>query len=139
MKKIFYWSPFLSNVATIGNVLNSAYSLSKYEKNSFDTYIIDVLGEWNDKKKDLLEKNINYIKLGKLSFRFSISGFIKSRVLSFFLFIASVSPLYFLLKKEKPDYLIIHLLTSIPLVLLIFFNFKTKFILRISGLPRFNF
>ena len=115
MKKIFYWSPFLSNVATIGNVLNSAYSLSKYEKNSFDTYIIDVLGEWNDKKKDLLEKNINYIKLGKLSFRFSISGFIKSRVLSFFLFIASVSPLYFLLKKEKPDYLIIHLLTSIPL------------------------
>jgi len=139
MKKIFYWSPFLSNVATIGNVLNSAYSLSKYEKNSFDTYIIDVLGEWNDKKKDLLEKNVNYIKLGKLSFRFSISGFIKSRVLSFFLFIASVSPLYFLLKKEKPDYLIIHLLTSIPLVLLIFFNFKTKFILRISGLPRFNF
>ena len=139
MKKIFYWSPFLSNVATIGNVLNSAYSLSKYEKNSFNTYIIDVLGEWNDKKKDLLKKNINYIKLGKINVRFSISGFIKSRVLSFFLFIASVSPLYFLLKKEKPDYLIIHLLTSIPLVLLIFFNFKTKFILRISGLPRFNF
>ena len=56
MKKIFYWSPFLSNVATIGNVLNSAYSLSKYEKNSFNTYIIDVLGEWNDKKKRLIRK-----------------------------------------------------------------------------------
>ena len=139
MKKIFYWSPFLSNVATIGNVLNSAYSLSKYEKNSFNTYIIDVLGEWNEKKKDLLEKNINYIKLGKLSFSFSISGFIKSRVLSFFLFIVSILPLFFLLKKEKPDYLIIHLLTSIPLSLLIFFNFKTKFVLRISGLPRLNF
>lgn len=139
MKKIFYWSPFLSNVATIGNVLNSAYSLSKYEKDSFNTYIIDVFGEWNDKKKGLLEKNINYIKLGKLNFSFSISGFIKSRVLSFFLFIVSISPLYFLLKKEKPEYLIIHLLTSIPLSLLIFFNFKTKFVLRISGLPRLNF
>ena len=65
------------------------------------------------KKKDLLEKKINYIKLGKLSINLPISGFIKSRVLSFFFF-SSISPLYFLLKKEKPDYLIIHLLTSIP-------------------------
>ena len=86
-----------------------------------DTYILDVFGEWNDKKKDLLEKKINYIKLGKLSINFPISGFIKSRVLSIFLFISSISPLYFLLKKEKPDYLIIHLLTSIPLVLVNFF------------------
>mgnify|MGYP001196033147 FL=1 len=32
-----------------------------------------------------------------------------------------------------------HLLTSIPLILLLFFKFETKFILRISGLPRLNF
>ena len=32
-----------------------------------------------------------------------------------------------------------HLLTSLPLTLLLFFQFKTKFILRISGLPRLNF
>ena len=31
------------------------------------------------------------------------------------------------------------MLTSIPFSLLIFFNFETKFILRISGLPRLNF
>ena len=139
MKKIFYWSPFLSNVATIGNVLNSAYSLNKYGKNSFKTYILDVLGEWSNRKKDLLEKNINYIKLGKLSINLPISGFIKSRILSMFLFVLKIFPLYFLLKREKPDYLIIHLLTSIPLVLLLFFNFETRFILRISGLPRLNF
>ena len=59
MKKIFYWSPFLSNVATIGNVLNSAYSLSKYGNNSFNTYILDVLGEWSDKKNELLKSDIN--------------------------------------------------------------------------------
>jgi len=139
MKKIFYWSPFLSNVATIGNVLNSAYSLNKYGKNSFKTYILDVLGEWSNRKKDLLEKNINYIKLGKLSINLPISGFIKSRILSMFLFVLKIFPLYFLLKREKPDYLIIHLLTSIPLVLLLFFNFETRFILRISGLPQLNF
>ena len=139
MKKIFYWSPFLSNVATIGNVLNSAYSLNKYGKNSFKTYILDVLGEWSNRKKDLLEKNINYIKLGKLSINLPISGFIKSRILSMVLFVLKIFPLYFLLKREKPDYLIIHLLTSIPLVLLLFFNFETRFILRISGLPQLNF
>ena len=68
-----------------------------------------------------------------------ISGFLKSRFLSILIFFSSIYPLLKLLKKEKPDYLIIHLLTSIPFSLLIFFNFKTKFILRISGLPRLNF
>ena len=139
MKKIFYWSPFLSNVATIGNVLNSAYSLSKYGKSSFNTYILDILGEWSGKKKDLLAKNINHIKLGKLKINLPISGYLKSRFISIIIFILSISPLYFLLKREKPDYLIIHLLTSVPLTLLFFFNFETKFILRISGLPRLNF
>jgi glycosyltransferase involved in cell wall biosynthesis len=139
MKKIFYWSPFLSNVATIGNVLNSAYSLSKYGNNSFNTYILDVLGEWSDKKNELLKSDINYIKLGNLNINLPITGFFKSRILSIVAFILNISPLYFLLKKEKPDYLIIHLLTSIPLTLLILFNLETKFILRISGLPKLNF
>ena len=48
-------------------------------------------------------------------------------------------PLLKTLKKNKPDYIIIHLITSLPLILLLFFNFETKFILRISGYPRMNF
>ena len=32
-------------------------------------------------------------------------------------------------KKEKPDYLIIHLLTISPLIINFFFNIKTKIIL----------
>ena len=43
-----------------------------------------------------------------------------------------------ILKKNPPDYIIVHLITSLPLILLSIFNFKTKFILRISGLPRLN-
>ena len=43
-----------------------------------------------------------------------------------------------LLKKEKPDFIIIHLITSLPLFLLLLFSFKTKFILRISGYPKLN-
>jgi len=139
MKKIFYWSPYLSNVATIRNVVNSAYSLIKYDKISFRAYILDVFGEWNTKKKELSEKKIEYLKLSSLKINLPISGYLKSRVVSIRIFFSSIYPLLKLLKKEKPDYLIIHLLTSIPLALLIFFNFETKFILRISGLPRLNF
>ena len=139
MKKIFYWSPYLSNVATIRNVVNSAYSLIKYDKISFRAYILDVFGEWDIKKKELSEKKIEYLKISNLKINLPISGFLKSRFLSILIFFSSIYPLIKLLKKEKPDYLIIHLLTSIPLSLLIFFNFKTKFVLRISGLPRLNF
>ncbi len=51
----------------------------------------------------------------------------------------SFFPLKKLIKNKEPDFLIIHLITSLPLLLLILFNFKTKFILRISGNPRMNF
>jgi len=139
MKKIFYWSPYLSNVATIRNVVNSAYSLNKYDKISFRAYILDVFGEWDTKKKELFEKKIEYLKVSNFKINLPISGFFKSRFLSILIYFSSIYPLLKLLKKEKPDYLIIHLLTSIPFSLLIFFNFETKFILRISGLPRLNF
>ena len=32
MKKIYYWSPHISNVATIKNVINSAISIKKFSK-----------------------------------------------------------------------------------------------------------
>ena len=54
------------------------------------------------------------------------------------MFLIGFFPLKKILKINKPDYLIIHLITSLPLVLLIMFNFKSKFILRISGYPRMN-
>ena len=38
----------------------------------------------------------------------------------------------------KPNKIILHLITSLPLLLLKLFNFKTEFILRISGYPRLN-
>ena len=41
--------------------------------------------------------------------------------------------------QKKPDFFVIHLVSSLPLVLLILFNFQTKFILRISGYPHLTF
>jgi glycosyltransferase involved in cell wall biosynthesis len=54
------------------------------------------------------------------------------------MFLIGFFPLKKILKVNQPDYLIVHLITSLPLVLLIMFSFKTKFILRISGYPRMN-
>ena len=43
------------------------------------------------------------------------------------------------MKNKKPDYLIIHLITSLPLIVLNLLNIKTKMILRISGFPKLNY
>ena len=38
---LYYWAPFLSKVATVNSVLNSASSLQRYSKNNIKTYIIN--------------------------------------------------------------------------------------------------
>ena len=62
----------------------------------------------------------------------------KSRFSYLFIFFISLFKLLKLINSEKPDYLIIHLITSLPIFASMFFNKKTKIILRISGLPRLN-
>ena len=138
MKKIFYWSPHISNVATIKNVINSAISIKKFSKDQVNVSILDVAGEWEEHKENFKENNINYIKVSKSKFNsfFPISGFFKSRLMYFTIFFLKIRYLKKILEREKPDYLFIHLITVIPLVLLYFFKFDTKFILRISGLPK---
>ena len=138
MKKIFYWSPHISNVATIKNVVNSASSIKKFCKKDTEVYIIDVIGEWKKFKDKLAFNNIGYLKISKIDLnRFlPITGFIKSRIIFFLIFFKNFFPLKKLIEKEKPDYLIVHLITVLPLVLLLFYKPDTKFVLRISGLPK---
>ena len=107
----------------------------------YDPSIINFFGEFNQFEKKIKERNINLINY----LRFNLSnllpykGKIKSRISFIILFMLGFMPLLKTLKKNKPDYIIIHLITSLPLILLLFFNFETKFILRISGYPRMNF
>ena len=75
----------------------------------------------------------------KINLKLPDNGFFLSRISFIVIFLFSFFPLLRLLKKEKPEYLIIHLNTSLPLILLLIFDFKTKFILRISGNPKLNF
>ena len=137
MKKIIYWSPHINpHIATVKAVLNSALSLSKYDKN-IQINIINIFGEW-DKYKDICKKdNINIINLTNFSFKLPIHGFLKSRLFYIFISIISIFKVPFLLNRVKPDYFIAHLIV-IPILFISMFYLKTKFILRISGLPKFN-
>jgi len=95
MKKIFYWSPYLSNVATIKNVINSAKSIKKFDKSGSIVSLIDVIGEWKNHKKYIIQANIDLIKLSgfDLSSFFPITGFIKTRLSFLFIFFFKYIPL----------------------------------------------
>ena len=60
--KIFYWSPFISKVATVSSVIRSAESIVKYSKkdNNINLAIIDAIGEWENYKK-LIDPKIEII------------------------------------------------------------------------------
>ena len=137
-KKIFYWSPCLDRVGTIISTINSAISLSKYDKNN-DVKIINVCGEWDQYKEMLNNNSINLIDLNFKYFKIlPKKGFLSSRFSYIVIYILSFFPLYFLLKKQKPNKIVLHLITSLPLTLLNLFKFNTDFILRISGYPKLN-
>ena len=138
--KVFYWSPYLSHVATITAVLNSAISLKKYSKNLIDISIINSSGEWNSHKNDLSNSDIKVIDIFKKEFFKNLPryGFIRSRFSYLKIFFLSFFSLKKLLNQNKPNFLIIHLITSLPLLLNFLFKFETKFILRISGYPKLN-
>ena len=101
-KSIYYWSPFLTQIATIKAVINSAYSLNKFDK-KFDATILNIFGEFNKNLSEIKDKKINILnfynlnisrylpKHGKTSSRFS---FIIFFLLGFF-------PLLRILKKKK--------------------------------------
>ena len=134
--KIFYWAPWIGKVGTIKAVINSADILEKYSKNSIKTKIIDAVGEWK-----MYEKKNRYISLSRIKFHKYLPkrGFFNSRLSYLIIFFFSFIPLLNLIKKEKPDFLIAQLITSLPIFLNYIFKFETKVILRISGYPKMNF
>ena len=134
--KIFYWAPWIGNIGTIKAVLNSAYILKHYSKNEIKTKIINSVGEW-EKYKD----NTEVINLRKSNIYKYLpqGGFLFSRITYIIIFLSSFWSLKKLLKKENPDFLIVQLITSLPLFLKMLFNLDTKLILRISGYPKMNF
>tara|TARA_Y200000002_G_scaffold373777_1_gene373447 strand:- start:78 stop:1217 length:1140 start_codon:yes stop_codon:yes gene_type:complete len=136
--KIFYWCPFIDKVGTVQAVINSAHSIAKFDRN-YKPIILNTVGEWDDYRADILKKNIQIKNLteSKILNNNNRRGFFNSRVLYIKIILRLIFPLISFLKEKKDNYLIICLITSLPLFLNIFFN-KKNIILRISGLPKFT-
>ena len=137
-KKVIYWSPCLNPVGTIKSTINSAVSLSKYSKD-YEVIIINACGEW-DKYLDYFKDN--HVKIINFKYKFfkylPKRGYIQSRFSYIVIFLLCFLPLIKLIKFNKPDFFIAHLVTSLPLMVMNLFKTDTKFILRISGMPRLN-
>jgi len=140
MSTVYYWSPCLNKVGTLKSTINSAISLSKYSNREYNVKIINSCGEWNEYENLFKENNIEILNFHFNYFKYlPKKGFIASRFSYLIIILLSAIPLLRLLKKNQPDFIILHLVTFLPLFLLNIFNFKTKFILRISGYPKLNF
>jgi glycosyltransferase involved in cell wall biosynthesis len=139
-QKIFYWSPFFSKVGTVTSVINSARALQRYSNKEYEVCIIDSIGEWGTLDKKLI-KDLNFIKI----YSFPIynllpkGGFIKSRISQLIIFFYSFFNLFKVIKKEKPNFLIANLITSLPIFLSLIIQKDCRLILRISGLPKLHF
>jgi len=138
--RVFYWSPHISEVATIYAVINSTKALNKYSK-KFKPTILNAVGEWDQYRHEIEKEGIKVINLLPFSIYNKLPRytFFKSRLSYVIIFLISLLPLYRILKKEKPEFLMCHLISSLPIFLFNMFNFDTKLILRISGLPKLNF
>ena len=137
-KKVIYWSPCLNPVGTIKSTINSAVSLSKYSKD-YEVIIINACGEW-DKYLDYFKDN--HVKIINFKYKFfkylPKRGYIQSRFSYMVIFLLCFLPLIKFIRFYKPDFFIAHLITSLPLMVMNLFKTDTKFILRISGMPRLN-
>ena len=102
--KIFYWSPFISKVATVLSVVKSAESILKYskKKEAINVALIDAIGEWKNYESKINPK-IEIIKLNEINFLKYLpkGGFIKSRISYLFIFIFNFFKLRNLLNKKK--------------------------------------
>lgn len=138
---ISYWAPFFDKIATVKSVKNSIKSILLFDKNLINIDLLNFFGEWSeDKIKNFDNSNsklryVNYYKKDLIK-KLPKNSFLKSRISYLVIFFLGIFPLINYLKKNKPKYLLIHLITSLPLIILFFLRFETKFILRISGLPK---
>jgi glycosyltransferase involved in cell wall biosynthesis len=138
-KKIFYWSPCLNPVGTVKSTLNSAVSAVQYGSNFFDVTLINACGEWDEYLDYFKENHVKIINFKYKFFKYLPKhGYIQSRFSYIIIFLFCFFPLIKLIKSNKPEFFIAHLITSLPLTIMNLLKTDTKFILRISGMPKLN-
>ena len=95
INKIFYWCPFIDKVATIQAVINSAYSIAKYDK-KYKPIILNTVGEWDKYEANIHDKKIQIENLTDskiLNTNSKTKGFFRSRILYFKIIFRLLFPL----------------------------------------------
>ncbi len=114
--------------------------MSKYSNSKFVPVVINACGEWDDHKDFFKSNNIKIVNLSPFNYYKYLpkTGFIQSRLSYIIIFIFSFLPLIKVLRRNEVNYLIAHLITSLPLFIFHILNLNSKLILRISGYPKLN-
>ena len=103
--QIYYWCPFLTKIATIDAVKNSAIALKKYSNDSqnLTVKILNSFGEWDFFKNNNFNIGVHEMqKINAYNF-FPKNGLFYSRFTFIIIFILNFFPLLKLIKKQKPD------------------------------------
>ena len=89
--KVYYWSPFITDVATTTSVINSIKSINKFSRKKINCKIINVFNEWDSLEGPLQKNNIQVINLKSfLNIKYlPKKGFLKSRITYLIVFFAS--------------------------------------------------
>ena len=99
----YYWAPFLSNVATVQAVINSAKGIKKYSKN-IQPYIINAVGEWCDFEEKIKQNGIELISFKKSNTFYNKLprySYIKSRFSYLLISYVTLLKLYKFFKSKK--------------------------------------
>ena len=89
---IFFWCPFISEVATIKTVINSMKSIKHYSKNNnLNLNLINAFGEWDSKESIINKLEVNLINFSKIKFDKLLPkfGYFASRTKYLIIFIKS--------------------------------------------------
>tara|TARA_B100001057_G_scaffold464058_1_gene518848 strand:- start:2662 stop:3801 length:1140 start_codon:yes stop_codon:yes gene_type:complete len=136
---ILIWAPFIQKVGTTTNVESLIYCLTKFPKKKYQIDLLNVFGEWDD--YEFNNKYVNKISLSKLNFikKYKKNGFFRSRFYTILIILLSFVPLFKFLKKKNYDFIFVHLITSLPILVCSLFKNKAKLILNIAGFPKLTF
>lgn len=137
-KKVLVWAPFIKKVGTTTNVLNSLEAFKRYSKNKYEITLINVFGEWDNYLNE--NKYISKIDLFRSNFilNANTNGFLRSRFYTTLIFLRSIIPLINLIRKNDYEYILCHLVTSLPIFISIVLKKKIRIILNIAGYPKLN-
>jgi len=136
-KKILYWGPYAGHVGTIKAQINSAYAMSHY--GAHDVFLVRAHSEFKGMEEELSQKGLRIESLGLDRY---FPGLEKSTLLARrpYMFMAAFIgfiPLIRLIRRERPDVIVLNLLVVPAMIAIRLSGVSTKIVVSVQGYPHF--